>query len=242
MYNLVKIIEGRKHINTPSFTSVMENNAFSYIGEIRRASPEYGLSNDGFNADELISGFNKCADAISVCTEEAFFKGNDGIIERTLSKTHLPIIKRDFIISPIQIFSAKALGVSAITFVCAALKLSRLKEYKRIADAVKIEPIAEIFSDCDLNNAFESGFKWVLINAFDYKNQRYDESIIWSLIERMPDNINVLLDCKEYTQDTLDKIHSLDIKGIFISRDFFNNGDCTDTLKRIKGYYGSVTV
>ncbi|RKX59715.1 MAG: indole-3-glycerol-phosphate synthase TrpC, partial [Thermodesulfobacteriota bacterium] len=111
-----------------NFKEYLFKNNFVLIAEIKRASPLSGELRKDFNPIELLKAYEEGgAKAISVITEEIYFKGSLEYLAAIRTRTSLPLLRKDFILDPIQIEEAKAFGADIVLLIAGILKKEELK-------------------------------------------------------------------------------------------------------------------
>ena len=93
-----------------SFYEALKKPGLSIIGEVKKASPSKGLIKPDFDYINIAKDYSKCVDAISVLTEEDFFLGSPKYLKEISETITTPLLRKDFIIDPIQIYEAKTIG------------------------------------------------------------------------------------------------------------------------------------
>ena len=112
-----------------SFYDAIEKKGISFICEIKKASPSKGIISEDFPYKAIANEYNKIADVISVLTEPTRFLGSDKILNDVKNLVDIPVLRKDFIIYPYQIYEAKAIGADAILLIVAVLSYDKLVEY-----------------------------------------------------------------------------------------------------------------
>jgi len=116
-------------------TALQRHDRVNIIAEIKRASPSKGVINDQINVAERASEYELGgAAAVSVLTEEDFFKGSLEDLRLVRKATSLPVLRKDFIIDEFQIYEAAASGADAILLIAAALGDDELRQFISIAE------------------------------------------------------------------------------------------------------------
>ena len=90
-----------------SFYDAMAKEGLSIIGEVKKASPSRGLIKPDFHPVEIAKEYVGAVDAISVLTEEDYFQGSPLFLEEIHKNVDLPLLRKDFVVSPLQIFEAR---------------------------------------------------------------------------------------------------------------------------------------
>jgi indole-3-glycerol phosphate synthase len=104
------------------------------------------------------------ADAISVLTEPNFFMGNDYYLAEIAEKVKIPVLRKDFIIEPYQIYQARALGASAVLLICSILTPQQLKSFVHTARSLGLSALVEVHGESEVDAALNSGAKIIGIN------------------------------------------------------------------------------
>ena len=168
MYPLSGVKEGLKNI-TPArnFKKAVAQGKCAVIAEVKRKSPSRGLIRNHFDPLEIADIYEKNgAAAISVLTDEPFFGGRKEFLTKIKEKVRLPVLRKDFILDPYQVYETKRLGADAILFI-ARLVQKDLAEYIRLAETLDLFPLVEIHSAEDLDWALRAGAELIGINNRD---------------------------------------------------------------------------
>ncbi|MEK9656985.1 MAG: indole-3-glycerol phosphate synthase TrpC [bacterium] len=128
-----------------SFAELFKGKELKLIAEIKKASPSKGIINTSFDPLTLAKKFQKKgATALSVLTDKKYFQGDINFISLISAHCNLPILRKDFIIDPIQIYEAKYYGASAILLIKNLLKKDELIELLLTAKKLNLETLVEI--------------------------------------------------------------------------------------------------
>lgn len=135
------------------------------IAEIKRASPSKGnicpdLDPAAYARQYEAGG----ADALSVLTDTAFFKGNVVDLTAARSAVRLPVLRKDFIISPYQIHESVVMGADAILLIVRILSPAQLREYLALAENSGLDVLVEVHSEAELEAALEADASLIGIN------------------------------------------------------------------------------
>lgn len=145
--NLLKAQKGKKHSMAES---LMYSNT-GIIAEFKRKSPSKGWINEQAQVDIIPPGYAQAgASAISVLTDHDYFGGCDEFLERTRALTNIPLLRKDFIIHPIQVYQAKILGADAILLIAAGLEYNTCKELAALAHSLGLEVLLEVHNPSEL--------------------------------------------------------------------------------------------
>ncbi|MBR7059059.1 MAG: indole-3-glycerol phosphate synthase TrpC [Neisseriaceae bacterium] len=127
------------------------NNQVAIIAEIKKASPSKGLIRKNFNPAEIATAYEKAnAACISVLTDEDFFQGHIDFIEIVKQACNLPVLRKDFIIDPYQVYQARAFGADAILLIASSLSAEQLIELETIAHELNMSVLVELHNEDEL--------------------------------------------------------------------------------------------
>ena len=139
------------------------------IAEFKRRSPSAGTIRDDLTVSEIARCYDRGgACAISILTDEQYFGGSIADLCAARSSTKLPLLRKDFIIDPIQIFEAAIAGADAVLLIAAALGDTSLKQLRSLAeDEFGIDALVEVHGSSELKRALNAGAKIVGVNNRD---------------------------------------------------------------------------
>ncbi len=120
----------------------------SLIAEIKKASPSKGVIRADFDPDSIARAYEEGgASCLSILTDQDFFQGSLNYLKSVREFSSLPIIRKDFIIDPIQIFEARLSGADAILLIAACLQKDELAEFHEIADDIGLDTLIEVHTE-----------------------------------------------------------------------------------------------
>ncbi|MEH6943397.1 indole-3-glycerol phosphate synthase TrpC [Bacillus sp. JJ722] len=145
--------------------SIKKKAPIGIIAEIKRHSPSKGALHENVNPVEQAKQYERAgAAAISVLTDEPFFKGRFADLEAVREAVNIPILCKDFIIDPIQIKKAKSVGADVILLIVAALSQAKLQALYMEAKQQGLEVLVEVHDEEELQRAVEIGAEVIGVN------------------------------------------------------------------------------
>jgi len=161
-----RIEDGKKSL----IKKLKDADELAVIAEFKRASPSKGIINKGAEPEKQARLYEKFgASAISVLTDETFFKGSFTDLKAVREVVDLPILCKDFIIDPIQIEQANQNGADLILLIAAALDEKSLVELYQYASSLGLEVLVEVHNHAELDRALKIEAKLVGVNNRDLK-------------------------------------------------------------------------
>ncbi len=162
------------------FSSALTGSKMRLIAEVKRASPSRGLISNDFDPVAVARKYAEAgAAAISVLTESKYFQGGLEILDRVglaLSETRPPLLRKDFIFDPYQVYEARAHGADALLLIVAALATSQVTELASLTRTLGMECLVEVHNEAEVDVALSSGATVIGINNRDLKTFNVDLS------------------------------------------------------------------
>ena len=157
-----------------SFYDAIVKDGLSIISEFKKASPSHGNMNNKITLEERIKQYGESADAISCLTEEDHFKGSIEYLKQIRQMTDLPIIRKDFIINPYQVYEAKVIRADAVLLIAAILDDSRFKELYDLAYSLGLDVLCEVHNEEEMQRMLNLDVKIIGINNRNLKTFEVD--------------------------------------------------------------------
>ena len=140
-----------------TFSEALKRSGLSVIGEIKRASPSKGIINGGVDPLQQLRLYQQGgADAVSILTERAFFGGGPEDFRALRARTELPLLRKDFLVSEVQIYESLFLGADALLLIAAALEKERLEALLSLTYSLGMEAIVEVHTEEELYAVLET--------------------------------------------------------------------------------------
>ncbi|HEX8848084.1 MAG TPA: indole-3-glycerol phosphate synthase TrpC [Gemmatimonadaceae bacterium] len=171
----------------PSFLDALRTADVAVIAEVKRRSPSKGAINTTIDAAGQARAYRKGgARAISVLTEGAHFGGSAEDLEEIRAVVPIPLLKKDFHVDPLQVLEARALRASALLLIARALSPAALVEMASLARDVGIEPLIEVRSEDELDNAVRAGARVIGVNTRNLETLAMDPAVSERIVPLVP--------------------------------------------------------
>ncbi len=210
------------HFNRNSFSlyqSLLSKNGI--IAEFKRKSPSHGNFLFTQSLEEIVESYTQAdVSGISILTDFPSFGGSIDDIKQVRPITNLPILRKEFIISPYQMYEAKAIGADAILLIASILSRKDIEEFSQIATDIGLEVLLEIHSENELDKIPEKNIKLVGINHRNLDTLEIDLSLSEKILPLLNKEYLVIA---ESGLKSVEKIKDLKSKGIqgFLMGDYF---------------------
>lgn len=189
----------------------------SLIAELKRKSPSKGMLRERFDPVSLAMTMAKAgASALSVLTDEAYFGGHLDFLRDAKQFTDVPVLRKDFIIDPYQVYEAASCGADAVLLIVRILTGEVLIECMQAADRLGMEPLVEVHSDADLKTALSSGAHIIGINHRDLRTFQTDPTLTERLVPKIPSGKVIVAESGIQTAQDVARMQSLGVHALLI--------------------------
>jgi indole-3-glycerol phosphate synthase len=171
------------------FSAALSRDALNVISELKPASPSRGVMRDPFDAAALAKALESAgAAALSVLTEGEFFGGSLKNMRDARKETNVPVLRKDFVIDPWQVWEARANDADSFLLIVAALSDVRLSELIALGRELKMEPLVEVHTRSELDRALAAEARILGVNNRDLKTLTVHVETAFELVEKIPDD------------------------------------------------------
>ncbi|HEX3033803.1 MAG TPA: indole-3-glycerol phosphate synthase TrpC [Thermodesulfobacteriota bacterium] len=184
---LISAQAGRIERPKDFFKAISPYGKVKIIAEIKRASPSKGILREDFNPVDIARSYGKGgASAISVLTDKKFFKGDLTYLRDVRNAVPVPLLRKDFIIDPYQVYEARLYGADAILLIAAVLDKKALTELLNLAHSLGMNAIVEVHDEKELESALMAGSRIIGINNRNLKTFDVSLEISRRLVKLIP--------------------------------------------------------
>ncbi len=203
------------------------------IAEIKRRSPSRGDLRPGLDPAALARSYEAAgALAVSVLTEPDFFGGSLDDLRAVREAVDLPVLRKDFVVDPYQVWEAAAWGADMVLLIVALLG-DRTREFVDLARYAGMEPLVEVHGEAELDTALASGSRLVGINNRDLLTFRVDLGVSRRLLARMPAGVTAVSESGLRTPGHLDALERLGARAFLIGEALVTAPDPAGALARL---------
>ena len=202
------------------------------IAEVKRASPSRGslaeIPDPALQAWLYETGG---ASAISVLTEERRFGGSLADLRAVTARVSVPVLRKDFIATPYQVFEARAAGADLVLLIVAGLAPKVLHELYALILDLGMTPLVETHSADELEAAIDLGARLIGVNARDLRTLELDRDLFGRLVERIPDTAVKIAESAVLSPEDVRHYRSAGADAVLIGEALVT-GDPVETLGR----------
>ncbi|ADQ15571.1 indole-3-glycerol phosphate synthase TrpC [Halanaerobium hydrogeniformans] len=231
----VKALKKGRH----SLKQKLKEEQLSLIAEIKKASPSKGLIRKDFKPVEQLMAYQAGgASAISVLTDQKFFQGSNQLLESLRKLTDLPILRKEFIIDPLQVYESFFIGADVILLIAAVLDLDQLKELLSTAEKLKLEVIVEVHNESELEMVLKSDAEIIGINNRNLNNFEVDLSTTSKLLKLLKEkarreNYYIIAESGIKSAEDISYLKELGVDGVLIGETLMRAEDPATKIKEL---------
>ena len=205
------------------------------IAEVKKASPSKGIISEDFRPAEQAAAYEKAgAEAVSCLTEEYYFKGSAEYFKAVRKVVDIPMIRKDFIIDPYQIYEAKAMGADAILLIAAILSTEQIKEYREIAESLKMDVLAESHNETELTSVINAGCTVFGINNRNLKDFSVTLETTKRLAGLVPEGGIIVAESGIKTSEDMKFLADCGANAVLIGETLMRSGSIEKSVKKLR--------
>ncbi len=218
---------------TKSLAEALRISTTGIIAEHKRRSPSKAVINDKVLLHEVVSGYELAgAKGISVLTDSNFFGGSLDdllVVEKTVS---IPILRKEFIIDPYQIYEARAYGADAILLIATCLSAEELKQFSHLAKSLKLDVLLEVHNFEELQKSLLPNVDMIGVNNRNLKNFKVNIETSKKLSQEIPTDFVKISESGISDVETIKDLKTYGFEGFLIGENFMKTENPGETAKR----------
>ena len=218
------------------FSEALTRPGVSVIAEHKRRSPSAGTIRDGATVSDIVRAYERGgAAALSILTEPFHFSGSLDDLREARAASSLPVLRKDFIVDPYQLYEAAAVGADAILLIVAALELPQLDSLLREAGALDLDALVEVHDERELEQALEVEADVLGLNNRDLADFSVDLERTYELLSDVPAGKTVVSESGFSTRDQLDDLERVGVDAVLIGETLMRADDVEAATRELTG-------
>ncbi len=213
-----------------------EKNAsgLALITEIKKASPSKGVIREDFNPLEIARTYKENGAAcLSVLTDEPFFQGHDDFLKDIKSASLLPLLRKDFMLDPYQIFESRALGADCILLIMSALSDPLARQLYDFSKMLGMDVLVEVHNTEELERALAFSPEMIGVNNRNLKTLTVDIQTSFDLVKHMPDHILKISESGLSEHETLLELKNAGYSAFLVGESLMRQADIGAGLRNL---------
>jgi len=202
------------------------------IAEIKKASPSKGVLRENFDPVEIAKSYESGgASCLSILTDRDFFQGDPLFLIKARAAVSLPVIRKDFIVDPYQIYESRAMGADCILLIVSCLKDSELKSLSQLASSLGMDTLVEVHDRDELYRALKLKLPMLGINNRNLKNFEVSLQTSIDLLSEIDDDKLVITESGITSKTDVELMHNHNVFGFLIGEAFMRDSNPGQKLK-----------
>ena len=216
--------------------ALREHKHIALIAEVKRASPSAGVIRNNVVPEDIAYTYEASgAAAISVLTDERFFKGSMSDLVAVKEAVSVPVFRKDFILDPWQVYEARAHGADGILLIASILEDEKLKSLLTLCHKLSIDALVEVHTENELSRALDLGAEIIGINNRDLKTFHVDLATTIRLVSRIPRGIISVSESGIRDREDVTMLHDAGVNAILVGTALMQSHDIAVKIRALLG-------
>lgn len=204
----------------------IENNQSAVIAEIKKASPSKGLLCEDFKPAEIAKSYaTHGAACLSVLTDKDYFQGHEDYLKSARAACELPVIRKDFIIDPYQVYEARAIDADCILLIVSALDDENLNSLCNLAHELKLDVLMEVHDKQEMQRALKTNARLIGVNNRNLRTFDTSLNTTLSMLDMVNENHILVTESGIHTLDDVTLMRDNNINSFLVGEAFMRAPD-----------------
>lgn len=209
-----------------NFVGALSRDGFNVIAELKKASPSRGILRENYAPEVLAPLVEEAgAAALSVLTEEDFFLGSLADLKAARKVVQIPVLRKDFIVDPWQVWETRAAGADAYLLIAAVLSDSALRELLELGRSLQMEPLVEVHTHDELKRVIAAGARIIGVNNRDLRDFRVSIETSLELVKAIPDSCIAVSESGLRTHADLQRLRAAGFDAFLVGEHLMKDAD-----------------
>ena len=204
------------------------------IAEIKKASPSKGIMREDFDPAQIARSYEKGGAAcLSVLTDVEYFQGSDAYLKQAKEACSLPVLRKEFIIDPYQVYESRLIGGDCILLIVAALDDQQLREFTDLAHSLDMAVLVEVHDAEELARALELNTTLIGINNRNLRTFETSLQTTVSLLAEIPEDRIIVTESGIHERSDVENMLAHDVRAFLIGEAFMRAEEPGDRLAQL---------
>src|SRR5690554_6307005 len=204
------------------------------IAEIKKASPSKGVLREHFVPEEIATSYEQAGAAcLSVLTDRDYFQGHEDYLKAARAACSLPVIRKDFMVAPYQVYESRAIGADCILLIAACLTKDQMQELEGIAHEIGLDVLVEVHNGEEMDDALTLNTPLVGINNRNLHTFDVSLDTTFDLHERISADRLTITESGIMTRADVEAMTSRGIYGFLVGESFMRAPEPGEKLQEL---------
>ena len=219
-----------------AFARALKNEGVNIIAEIKAASPSAGAIVPNPDVEAIAAEYkNGGAAAISIVTEPEFFRGSRDWIARATRTSALPVIMKDFVVEPSQVFGAVAAGADALLLLASLLDAKKIALFIDFLDEYGVDALVEVHDEDELQRAIDAGARIIGVNNRDLRTFKVDLATSERLASKIPRGVIKVAESGMGSHEDIRRLRACGFDAFLVGESLLRQNDRAAAVRRLRG-------
>lgn len=220
---------------TRGFINALKNaEEIALIAEVKKASPSKGVIREDFNPVEIAQTYEAGgASCLSVLTDEPYFQGHNDYFTAIREAVTLPMLRKDFMIDPYQIYESRVLGADCILIIMACLSDDQTAELYGLSTELGMDILVETHDEEEIERAKQLNPEMVGVNNRNLKTLEVSHETGLAMAKNLPDDVLRIAESGIYNHDDIQKFKEAGYAGFLIGESLMREANISLALKNL---------
>ncbi len=218
------------------FAAAFPSHELSLIAEVKKASPSAGVIIPEYDPVELAQDYEEAgAAAVSVLTDEKYFQGSVKDLEAVDEAIGIPVLQKDFIIDPLQVYEGRLAGADAILLIVRILTEEELKRLLKLTRKIGLAALVECHSEEEAKKALAAGAEIIGINNRDLDTLQIDLGTTLRIMEKAPELKHkiVISESGIHSHQQVKELRAAGVRGILVGEGLLRSENVQEKIKEL---------
>ena len=212
----------------------LQANLPAIIAEIKKASPSKGVIRENFIPADIAESYELAGAAcLSVLTDHDFFQGHEDYLQQARAASSLPIIRKDFMVAPYQIYESRVVNADCVLLIAACLTKDQMQELAGIAQEINLDVLVEVHNEEELHQALTLDTRLLGINNRDLHSFEVSLDNTFKLLGQIPESKIVVTESGIHTPEDVAAMQVKQVNSFLVGEAFMRAEDPGGELKRL---------
>lgn len=204
------------------------------IAEVKKASPSKGIIREDFHPVAIAQSYaDNGASCLSVLTDESFFQGHLDFLRDVRESVTIPVLRKDFILDPYQVYEARSAGADAVLLIAECLSPTALCELHDLICELGMTPLVELYDEANIDAVLACKPKLVGVNNRDLNTFEVDLQHSVRVKQKLPADVTVVSESGIFTSDDVKMLHQNGVAAMLVGESLMRADDIGQAVKQL---------